>query len=122
MILEDEQDIVRSYLSYGHQINYEDYTQQYHIKNYDGDFIPHLLSKLGKVVIDIVRHEKIGTIYLPLEMTLFQKDFVLSRSSAFSKREWSMYSIQEDEPIIIDYIDFSEIEKEINKKQIKKIS
>ncbi|MBE6146886.1 MAG: hypothetical protein E7168_00970 [Firmicutes bacterium] len=122
MVLEDDKDEVKSFLSDWHQINYEDYIKYNHIENNEGKFIPILLCELGKTVIDIVRHDKIGTIYLPLEMTVFQKTFILSRREAFSKREWSMHSIKEEDPLIVDNIQFSEIEEEIQKKKQKKIS
>lgn len=89
----------------------------YNTKDYSG-FLPFIFNRDGYCVIDLVKHDILGSMYLPDEITSFQKDWILDRKNYFGKFEWFAKIGTEN----INHADFNKISDEIqNHIKVKKV-
>lgn len=111
----DNENGVYSYLSEFHHDNHKDYIQDSYISVKENGYIPFYLMKQEICVIDIESHSKIGCIYLPMNLTDFQKKWILDRENYFKKIDWQLSKQENDIREIYNNIDFSKIKTKVLK-------
>lgn len=109
-----ENDGIYSYENIGHYNNHLEHLEKfYNISNLN-EFLPIRYTSDNNCVIDIARHDFLGTIYLPETMTAFQKQWILERENYFKRIKWHMLS----DGINIDDISFDVISNKIKMKKL----
>lgn len=111
----DSKDRVYSYSSDFHDENYRDYLENNHINLQVAEIVPFLLMRQETCVIDIVRHTNLGCMYLPNNLTEFQRNWIIDRENYFQKLLWQLSKMEEDKKKNYDNVNFSKIKAKILK-------
>lgn len=104
--------------AYENNLHYENHS--YHLLEIYGEhnsngFLPFKFINDGFCVIDIAKHDYLGSIYLPDDLSVFQKNWLLDRASYFDKIKWNMWSYEKNSDDVL----FSRVVEEIKIKKIK---
>lgn len=111
----DSKNRVYSYSSDFHDENYINYLENNCINLQVAEIVPFLLMRQETCVIDIVRHTNNGCMYLPNNLTSFQKEWIMDRENYFQKLLWQLSKMEEDVKHDYDNVDFSKIKTKILK-------
>lgn len=92
------------YNSKEHNNNHRDFIDKYYKNLKITEYIPILLSKKGHCIIDLSKPYKIGTIYLPQQLTDFQKN-----SFEQLEKELEFYTLYLSNHSLIDPVKTNEL-------------
>lgn len=108
-----EEDSVVSYDLRLHNDNHKCYMQDNYPDLVIDNYVPIILSQMGKCVIDLSKQYLFGTIYLPQEMTEFQKNYMIEEINTFKN-----YVLYLEEYSLIDPIPMESLLEIIKEKTL----
>lgn len=85
---------IYGYLSDYHNDNHDEYINRFYSNLKITEYIPFLLVNYNLCVIDVSRHDKYGTIFLPDKLSDFQRNWMIERESYLSKFEWYLSNVE----------------------------